>query len=78
MKTTVNVEFKKIQTGIFDAYVDGVKTPYGIVNGCLGMTGRDTINTYGVTKNGVLVRWLGPLNTCKKMAAYILGKKAGQ
>ncbi len=59
------VNFKKVQTGIFDCYLDGIKTQYQIINGSAGLTGRDTINTYCIAKNGELVKALGPLRTCK-------------
>ena len=71
----MEITFKRVCTGQFDSYLDGVKTAYGIVNGSLGMSGRDTVNTYGVTKNGELVRWLGPLRTCKAMIEAICKKQ---
>lgn len=69
------VTFKKVQTGIFDVYVNGEKVKYQIINGSLGMSGRDTVNTYGITKPDGSVTWIGPLNSCKKGLVYSLGKK---
>lgn len=65
------VTFVKIQTGIFDVYVDGVKKDkWQIINGSLGLAGRDTRNVYGITRNAgkedEKVFWLGSLQTCKK------------
>ena len=75
MNNTANVTFKRIGTGEFESYLNGEKTEFGIVNGCLGMSGRDTRNIYGVTRNGELVKWLGPLRTCKSMIEFTLRKR---
>lgn len=71
------VTFVKVQTGIFNAFLNGQPTEYQIVNGCLGMSGRDTVNTYGVyNKAKDTVRWFGPLRTCKAAIAFTLTKDA--
>lgn len=64
-----------IATGHFDVYWDGTKTDWRIVNGSLGMGGRDTRNVYGIVK-GDFIRWIGPLVTCKKTLAFTLRKQA--
>lgn len=63
--STDRVTFKRIQTGIFECYLDGQKTEYEIINGSAGLSGRDTNNTYCISRNGALVKVLGPLRTCK-------------
>lgn len=60
------VSFNRVQTGVFDVLVDGAKTDYQIVNGSMGVSGRDSANIYCIARNGELVKVLGPLNTCKK------------
>jgi hypothetical protein len=61
-------------TGVFEVYVDGVKTDRQIINGSLGMTGNGT-NTYGITKGDASVKWLGSLQNCKAALKYILNKE---
>ena len=68
------VTFKRVRNGEFESYLDGVKTPWKIYNGSLGLSGRDTVNTYGITKDGMNVKWLGPLRSCKSMISYTLTK----
>ncbi len=70
-----NVTFKRVCNGIFETYVDGVKTDWEIVNGSLGLSGNDR-NVYGInnTKSGS-IKWLGPLRTCKKTLELTLAKK---
>ena len=70
------VTFAKVQTGIFDVLLNGEKTEYQIINGSLGMTGRDTVNMYGITNStNQSVRWFGPLVTCKKAITHTLNKR---
>lgn len=66
---------KRIATGQFECYWNGVKTDWTIVNGCAGLTGRDSVNIYVVVneKLGKHIP-LGPLNTCKKMVEYACRK----
>ncbi len=55
--------------GTFTVLEDGVATAFGIINGSHGYRGNGAGNTYGITKNGELVRWIGSLQSCKKLAA---------
>ena len=72
----LNVTFKRVANGEFHSFVDGVKTPWVIINGSLGMSGRDTRNIYGITKDGMSAKWLGPLRTCKMAVTFTLQKQA--
>lgn len=46
MQHTMTITWKKAATGQFDALVDGQPTKWQVVNGSLGMSGRDTPNLY--------------------------------
>jgi hypothetical protein len=71
------VTFKRIGLGEFESYLNGVLTPWKIYNGSLGLSGRDTANHYGISRNhGESVKWLGPLRTCKFMVTDILSRDA--
>lgn len=71
-----NVTFKRIGTGEFESYLDGALTPWKIYNGSLGLSGRETRNIYGVSKDGGnTVKWLGPLTTAKAMVTTVLTRK---
>lgn len=75
--TQTQIEIKKVQTGIFESFLNGKKTEYEIINGSLGMSGRDTHNMYGVRNLAKdTVRWFGPLVTCKKAVIHTLEKRA--
>ena len=65
---------RKVVTGEFDVLWNGEPTPYSIVNGSLGLSGRDTRNHYGIAGNGK-VSWIGSLAKCKKTVAFWLSKK---
>lgn len=74
MEKQHTVTFTKVQTGIFDVYVDGVKSDYQIINGSAGLSGHDTANIYGlVNHNTGYIKWLGPLVTAKKLAQAKFG-----
>jgi hypothetical protein len=77
--TGKRVTFKNVCAGHFESYLDGVKTRFGIVNGSLGVSGRNTANMYGVTwttADGEDKRkWVGPLRTCKIMIEQTLLKE---
>ena len=62
----VTVTFEKVSTGVFDVYANGVKTKYEIINGSAGLSGRDTMNMYGIS-GGSQVRWVGTLQAAKKL-----------
>ena len=60
----------RVSNGQFDTYWNDVKMPYTIVNGSLGLSGRDTANMYGISHGGK-VNWIGSLVSCRKL----LGRK---
>lgn len=64
------VTFQKTATGQFDVLLNGQKTEYGIINGSLGLSGKDTRNMYGITKATGSVRWVGTLQAAKKMVTF--------
>jgi len=69
MLTTV-----KTATGTFDVYWNGERTGYTIVNGSLGLSGRDSANMYGYARRENAPRWIGSLTDCKKMLATKLAR----
>jgi hypothetical protein len=73
MKNTVT--FEKITTGEFDVLLNGQKTGFGIVNGSKGLSGQ-TENVYGITKRDGSIRWIGTLQTAKKIMTFTLTKGA--
>lgn len=75
MKNTVT--FKREARGTFEVYLNGVKTEYGVHNGCLGLSGRDTPNLYLVSRGDQPTRLSGlTLQGAKKAVTYILLKQA--
>lgn len=68
----------KGSTGHFAVLWNGAPTRYEIVNGSLGLSGRDSRNVYGIInyKSGE-TKWIGSLASCKKLVTYWLGKAAG-
>jgi hypothetical protein len=70
---SINVTFEKVQTGVFNVLADGVKTKYEIVNGCAGLSGRDTANIYGIV-NGSKVAWVGSIQSAKRMITMRIKK----
>ena len=67
---------KKLSTGEFDVLWNGVSSGYKIVNGCLGLSGRNTANMYGVKNPDTgKVYWHGSLQLCKKLLAKGLAKR---
>lgn len=54
----------KTDAGVFDVLWNGLPTPYRILNGSRGVSGRDSVNTYGISK-GEAVTWVGSLHSCK-------------
>ncbi len=66
---------KRIANGQFEVYWDGAKTDWQILNGCAGLSGRDTVNIYVIynsrTEKTVP---LGPLRSCKMMLAETFRK----
>lgn len=72
MKT---VTFARVMNGVFDVLVDGVKSDrYEIVNGCAGLSGRNTRNIYVLAKDGMPTKIQGTLQMCKKAASDILSR----
>ena len=65
--TETKITFERIGTGQFVARRDGAETGYSIVNGSLGLSGRDTRNVYGVVLPDGRHRWIGSLASCKKL-----------
>lgn len=70
-----SVSFQRVATGIFDVLRNGEKTKHQIVNGSLGLSGKDTPNVYGVTKSNGSVQWVGTLQASKKLVTYWLSGK---
>jgi hypothetical protein len=75
------ITWKKVSTGVFDAYVDGVKTDYNVVNGCRGLTGRETPNFYIPLHNDVpLVKNPGTiclsLKAARQIVEQVISRKA--
>jgi len=78
-QSTIAVTFKRVANGEFECYADGVLTRYKIINGSIGLSGRNTPNIYGVTANMMDARWLGPLRTAKMfVTAKLQPKKEGR
>ena len=76
MNAAHKIEIRRVGTGMFIPYVDGKKTDLEIYNGSNGMSGRNSVNTYGIinhTTGGI--KWLGPLNTCKTAVRMMLMKR---
>jgi hypothetical protein len=73
------VEFERFANGHFAVFLNGEKTEWQIINGCLGSSGYGR-NLYGITRpdetanQGVFVRWVGSLAAAKKVMAYTLTK----
>ena len=73
----IEVNFKRISNGVFESYVNGVKSRYGIINGCLGSSGRGG-NLYGITNTLTgKTNWLGSLQKCKKSISFQLRSEGG-
>jgi hypothetical protein len=72
------ITFKKISAGNFEVLENGQNTGYGIVNGSAGLSGHDTANMYGITRQhgSVNVKWVGTLQAAKKMVTFWLSTKA--
>ena len=58
--------------GEFSVYWQGAETKYQIINGSLGLSGRDTPNVYGIVNPVGTVKWVGTLSACKKTLALTL------
>jgi hypothetical protein len=75
------VTFERVANGIFSVYVNGLKTEWEIINGCLGSSGNGR-NLYGISRpdanlpGGCFVRWIGSLAACKKTLKFTLTKTA--
>lgn len=65
----------QIAIGTFRVLWNGAETGYEIVNGSLGLSGRDTRNVYGIVKPNGSHIWVGSLASCKKLLAHSLAKK---
>ena len=65
----------KTSQGNFDVLWNGQPTGWIIVNGSLGVSGRDTRNMYGIAK-GDLIKWVGPLASCKKLLTLKLSAQS--
>ncbi len=71
------VTFNRVHLGVFEILVNGiVSSKWQIVNGCAGLSGRDTRNIYILAKDGMPTKIQGTLQMCKKTATYFLGKEA--
>jgi hypothetical protein len=70
------VTFKKVTTGNFDVLVNGVPCEHTIINGSLGVSGRNTENMYGITGTAKGTRWIGTLQACKKLMIHKFTKEA--
>jgi hypothetical protein len=69
------VTFNRVQNGVFEILVDGVKNErWEIVNGCAGLSGRDTPNIYVLCKDDLPTKIQGSLQMCKKAAVQILSR----
>lgn len=63
--------------GEFKVLWNGADTGYTIVNGSRGLSDRDTPNMYGFVKPDGSHKWIGTLQSCKKILAYSFTKKEG-
>ena len=61
---------KRISNGEFACYWNGEETGDQIINGSLGMSGRETQNMYGVIWKGGKTVWIGSLASAKKTAEH--------
>lgn len=71
----------RITNGYHRVFWNGQKTPYMIINGSLGLSGRNTQNHYGFYREpdaqgngGTPTKWVGSLASCKKILAYTFTK----
>jgi hypothetical protein len=69
------ITFKRIAPGEFAALRDGEDTAVRIINGSLGLSGRDTPNVYGIVRpERAAPAWIGSLAACKKLVERLLTK----
>lgn len=61
---------KKISSGEFACYWNGVETGDQIINGSRGVSDRDSHNMYGVIWKGGKIVWIGSLASAKKTAEH--------
>lgn len=66
---------KRIANGQFEVLWNGEPTKYSIINGSLGLSGRNTQNHYGIT-SGTGLTWVGTLQAAKKLVRFWLEKQA--
>ena len=67
----------RIAAGQFEVLWNGQKTDWHIVNGSLGLSGRDTQNVYGIANEVTGKRcWIGTLQACKKCLTLTLKKSS--
>lgn len=65
---------KRISNGEFEVYWNGQKTSFEIINGSLGLSGKDTPNVYGIIQPNKPVKWIGTLQACKKVLSLTFQK----
>lgn len=69
------VTTNRVANGIFEVFVDGVKTDWEIFNGSVGLSGRGR-NVYGVHKAGSdRYTQIGSLAACKRRLARHFAEK---
>jgi hypothetical protein len=67
---------KRVANGEFETFFDGVKTPFTIHNGCIGLSGKGN-NLYGISNSETgKINWLGSLQACKKLIAHTMEKRS--
>jgi hypothetical protein len=64
-----------VATGQFEVRWNDQPTGYSIINGSLGLSGRDTRNTYGIVKPDGSRKWIGSLASCKKLLTNTFTKR---
>jgi len=64
---------EKLEIGNFKVLWNGNDSGWRIVNGSVGLSGKDTRNHYGVTK-GKEITWIGSIASCKAILTQRLKK----
>jgi hypothetical protein len=65
---------EKEMRGSFLVFWNGKNTKYRIINGSIGVSGRNTANIYGIVTPSGKYRWIGSLQACKKALALTFKK----
>lgn len=77
----MTITWKKVATGQFDALIDGQPSKWQVVNGSLGLSGRDTPNYYLPCKGDASIMKPGfgtTLGAAKEMVEKRIKKEAEQ